>query len=88
MWHARERNVYKVFMVKPEGKRQLERPRHRWEDGIRMDLSEIGWGSVEWTQLAQDRDQWRARVNTVMNLRVLVPRSYLVTLPKKFAANI
>jgi hypothetical protein len=47
-----ERNVYKVLMGKPEGKRPLERPRHRWKDGIRMDLSEIGWGSVEWIQLA------------------------------------
>jgi hypothetical protein len=67
-----ERNVHKVLMGKPEGKRPLGRPRHRWEDGIRMDLREIGWGSVEWMQLAQDRDQWQALVNTVMNLRVLV----------------
>jgi hypothetical protein len=66
-----ERNVHKVLMGKPEGKRPLGRPRHRWEDGIRMDLREIGWGSVEWMQLAQDRDQWQALVNTVMNLRVL-----------------
>jgi len=70
-----ERKVYKVLMGKPEGKRPLGRPRHRWEDGIRMDLREIGWGSVEWIQLAQDRDQWHALVNMVMNLRVLVPRS-------------
>jgi hypothetical protein len=74
-WHAWERNVYKVFMGKPEGKRPLGRPRRRWEDGIRMDLREIRWGSVEWIQLAQDRDWWRALVNTVMNLRVLAPRS-------------
>jgi hypothetical protein len=72
---SEERNVYRVLMRKPEGKRPLERPRHRWEDGIRMDLREIGWGSVDWIQLAQDRDQWQALVNTVMNLRVLVPRS-------------
>jgi hypothetical protein len=70
-----ERNVYKVLVGKPEGKRPLGRPRHRWEDGIRMDLREIVWGSVEWIQLAQDRDQWQALVNTVMNLRVLVPQS-------------
>jgi hypothetical protein len=70
-----ERNVYKVLMGKPEGKTPLVRPRHRWEDGIRMDLREIGWGSVEWIQLAQDRDQWQALVNTVMNLRVLAPQS-------------
>jgi hypothetical protein len=67
--------VYKVLMGKPEGKRPLDRPRRRWEDGITMDLREIGWGSVEWIQLAQDRGRWRAFVNTVMNLRVLVPRS-------------
>jgi hypothetical protein len=47
----------------------------RWEDGIRMDLREIGLGSVDWIQLAQDRDRWRALVNTVMNLRVLAPQS-------------
>jgi hypothetical protein len=52
-----DRNVYKVLMGKPEGKRPLERPRRRWEDGIRMDLKETGWGSVEWIQLAQDSDQ-------------------------------
>jgi hypothetical protein len=66
-----ERNVYKVLM----GKRRLGRPRFRWQDGIRMDLREISWGSVEWTQLAQDRDRWRAVVNTVMKRRVLTPRS-------------
>jgi hypothetical protein len=56
-------------------KRPLERPRRRWEDGIRIDLREIGRGSADWIQLAQDRDRWRAVVNTVMNLRVLAPRS-------------
>jgi hypothetical protein len=70
-----ERNVYTVLMGKPEGKRPLGRPRRRWEDGIRMDLRETGWGWVEWIQVAQDRDWWRALVNTVMNLRVLAPRS-------------
>jgi hypothetical protein len=70
-----ERNVCKVFMRKSEVKRKLGRPRRRWEDGIRMDLREIGWGSVDWIQLAQDRDRWRALVNTVMNLRVLAPWS-------------
>jgi hypothetical protein len=64
-------------MGKPEGKKPLERPRRRWEDGIRMHLREIGLGSVDWIQLAQDRDRWRALVNTVMNLRVLMPRSYV-----------
>jgi hypothetical protein len=69
------RNVYKVLVGKPEGKRPLGRPRRRWEDGIKMDLVEIGWWGVEWIHLAQDRDRWRAVVNAVMNLRVLVPRS-------------
>jgi hypothetical protein len=67
--------VYRVLKGKPEGKRPLGRPRCRWDDGIRMDLREIGWGSEDWIQLAQDRDWWRALVNTVMNLRVLAPRS-------------
>jgi hypothetical protein len=75
MWHAWERNVYKVLMGKPEGKRQVGRPRRRWEEGIRMDVREIGLGSVDWIQLAEDRDWWRTLVNSVMNLRVLAPRS-------------
>jgi hypothetical protein len=70
-----QRRVYKVLVGKPEGKRPLGRTSRRWEDGIRMDLREIGLGSVEWIQLAQDTDRWRAVVNTVMNLRVLAPRS-------------
>jgi hypothetical protein len=69
-----EINVYKVLVGKPEGKRPLGSPRRRWKDGIRIDLREIGGGSVEWIQLAQDTDRWRALVNTVMNLRVLAPR--------------
>jgi hypothetical protein len=70
-----ERNMYRVLMVKSEGKIPFGRPRRRLEDGIRMDLREIGWEIVDLIQLAQDRDQWRALVNTVMNLRVLTPRS-------------
>jgi hypothetical protein len=62
-------------MGKPEGKRPFVRPRHRWEDGIRMDLRKTNWGSVDWNQLAQDRDQRQGLVNTVMNLWVLAPRS-------------
>jgi hypothetical protein len=58
-----------------EGKRALGRPRRRWEDGIRMDLREIGLGGVDWIRLSQDRDRWRAVVSAVMNLRVLAPRS-------------
>jgi hypothetical protein len=66
-----ERKVYKVLVGKPEGKRPLGRPRHRWEDGIRMDPREIGLVGVDWIQLAQDRDWWRAVVSAVMNLQVL-----------------
>jgi hypothetical protein len=69
------RNVYRVLVGKPEGKRPLERPRRRWEDGIKMDLRKFGWGGVEWIHVAQDGDRWRAVVNAVMNLRVLAPRS-------------
>jgi hypothetical protein len=72
-----ERKVYKVLMGKPEGKRPLGRPRRGWEGGMRMDLREIGLGSVEWIQLAQDRDRWRAVVNAVMNLCVLAPPSFI-----------
>jgi hypothetical protein len=64
---------------KPEGKRLLGRPRHMWEDGIRMDLREIGLRSVVWMRLAQDRDQWWAVVSVVMNPRVLAPRDGLVS---------
>jgi hypothetical protein len=69
-----ERKVYKFLVGKPEGKRPPGRPRHRWEDGIRMDLRETGLGGVDWIRLAQDRDRWRAVVSAVMNLRVLEPR--------------
>jgi hypothetical protein len=55
---------------KPDRKRPLGRPRRKWEDNIKMDLREIGWGGMDWIDLAQDRDQWRALVNTVMKLRV------------------
>jgi hypothetical protein len=61
-----DRNVYKVLMGKPEGKRPLGRPWRRWEDGIRMDFRETGWGSVDWIQLAQDRDWWLVLVNTMV----------------------
>jgi hypothetical protein len=70
-----ERKMYKVLVGKPEGKRPLGRPRCRREDGIRMDLREIGLGGVDCIRLAEDRDRWRAVVSAVMNLRVLVPRS-------------
>jgi len=64
------RGVYGVLMGKPEGMRPLGRPRHRWEDNIKVDLQEVGCGGVDWIELAQDRDRWRALVNPVMNLRV------------------
>jgi hypothetical protein len=70
-----EGKVYKVLVGKPEGKRPIGRPSCIWEDGIRMDLREIGWGSVVWIQLAEDRDRWRAFVNAVMNLQVPAPES-------------
>jgi hypothetical protein len=69
-----ERKVYKGLVVEPEGKRPLGRPRRRWDDGVRMDLREVGLG-VDWIRLAQDRDRWRAVVSAVMNLRVLALRS-------------
>jgi hypothetical protein len=77
MWHAWERGeTCKGFWWEsPKEKRPLERPRRRWDSGIKKDLREIGGGCVEWIHLAQDRDRWRAVVNAVMNLRVLVPRS-------------
>jgi hypothetical protein len=76
MWHAwKRREVYKVFVGKPKGKRRFGRPRRRWENGIRVNVSEIGCGSVEWMQLAQDRDWWWVLVSTVANLQVLAPRS-------------
>jgi 3-oxoacyl-ACP reductase-like protein len=64
-----ERDVYRVLVGKPEVKRPLGRPRHRWEDNIRMDLQEVGCGGMDWIGLAQDRERWRAVVNAVMNRR-------------------
>jgi hypothetical protein len=66
---GKKRGAYRILVGKPEGRRQLERPRRRWEDNIKMDLQEVGWG-MDWNELAQDRDRWRAVVNAVMNLRV------------------
>jgi hypothetical protein len=64
------KGVNRVLVGKPEGKRPLRRPRRRWEDNIKMDLQEVGCGGIDWIQLAQDRDRWRALVNAVKNLRV------------------
>jgi hypothetical protein len=65
-----KRNACRIFYGKPKGKRSLGRRRRRREDNIKMDLREIGWGDMDWIDLAQDRDKWRAFVNMVMNLRV------------------
>jgi hypothetical protein len=65
-----KRNSYRLLVGKPEGRRPLGRPRRRSSDNIRMDLVEVGWGDVDWIGLAQDRDRWRALVNSVLNLRV------------------
>jgi hypothetical protein len=65
-----KRNAYRLLVGKPEGKRPLGRPRRRWVDNIRIDLEEVGWGDVDWIGLSQDRNRWRALVNSVLNLRV------------------
>jgi predicted small integral membrane protein len=65
-----KRNVYRLLVGKPDGKRPLGRPRCRWIDNIKMGLLRIGWVGVDWIGLAQDRYRWRALVNSVMNLRV------------------
>jgi hypothetical protein len=64
------RSVYRVLVGKPDGKRPLGKSRHRWEDDMKVDLQEVGLGGIDWTDLAQDREKWRAVVNAVMNLRV------------------
>jgi hypothetical protein len=65
-----KRNAYMILVGKPEGKRPLERRRCRWVDNIKIDLRKIRWDGMDWIDLAQDRDQWRALANTVMNLRI------------------
>jgi hypothetical protein len=67
---VQNRNAYRILVEKPEGKRLLGRPRRRWVNNIKMDLGEMGWNVMDWIDLAQDKDQWRALVDTVMNLRV------------------
>jgi hypothetical protein len=67
---AAQNNAYRILVGKPEGKRPLGRSRRRWVDNIKMDLREIGWDGMDWIDLAQDRDNRRALVNTVMKLRV------------------
>jgi hypothetical protein len=68
MWE--KRNAYRILVGNPEGKRSLGRLRRRWVDNIKIEFREIGWDGGDWIDLAQDRDQWRALVNAIMNLRV------------------
>jgi hypothetical protein len=68
--NGEKRNACRILVGKPEGKRPLGRPRRGWVGNIKMDLREIGWGDMDWIDLAEGRDQWRALVNTVLNLRV------------------
>jgi hypothetical protein len=68
--NGEERDMYKLLVGKSEGKRPLRRPRRGWVNNIRMDLGEVGWGDVNWIGLAQDRNRWRALVNSALNLRV------------------
>jgi hypothetical protein len=68
--NGEKRNACRILVGKPEGKRPLGRPRCKWEDNIKMDLRETGWGGKDWTDLGQDKDQWRALVNAVINLQV------------------
>jgi hypothetical protein len=63
-------NAYSIFVIDPEEERPLGRPRRRWVDNVKMNLREIGWGSINWINLAEDNCQWRALVSTVMKLRV------------------
>jgi hypothetical protein len=65
-----KRIACRILVGKPEGKGPLGRRRRRWVDNIKMDLREVGWGGMDWIDLAQDRDQWRALVNTVMNFLI------------------
>jgi hypothetical protein len=68
--NGEKRNSYRLLVGKPEGERPLERPRRNWMDDIRIDLGEVEWGDLDWIGLAQDRNRWRALVNSVLNFLV------------------
>jgi hypothetical protein len=68
--NGEKRKAYRLLVEESEGRRPLGRPRRRWVDNIRIHLGEVGWGDVDWIGLAQDRNKWRALVNSVLNLRV------------------
>jgi hypothetical protein len=68
--NGENKNAHRILVGNPEGKRPLGRPRRRWVVNIKMDLREVGWDGIDWIDLAQDRDQWKALVNKIMNLRV------------------
>jgi hypothetical protein len=68
------RGAYRILVGRPEGRRPLGRPRRSWEENIKMDLQDVGWGGMDWIEMAQDRDRWRAVVNAVMNLQVSIKR--------------
>jgi hypothetical protein len=68
--HVEKKNAYRVLAGTQEGKRPLERPRHKWDYNIKMCIRQIGWDDTDWIHLAQDKDQWRDLVNTIMNIRV------------------
>jgi hypothetical protein len=73
------RGIYRVLVGKPEGKSPLGRPRRRWEDNTQTDLLEVGCGGIDWTDLVQDRDRWRALLNDVKNLRVPYSKGDVLT---------
>jgi hypothetical protein len=82
MWHAREKNCTSFWWESQKERDHFVDQGVDGRMGVRMDLREIGWGSIEWIQLAQDRDRWRVLVSIVMNLRVLDRRTWLVSSPK------